>query len=56
MKGWRTIVGFALTGVLYLLGWDQITQVIPAQYLAVATTVVGVALRFVTNTPVGSKT
>lgn len=56
MKGWRTIAVFAISGLAYLLAWGPLTQVIPAQYLAIATTVAGVALRFITDTPVTSKT
>lgn len=55
LKGWRTIVVFGLSALAYLLGWDNITQVIPPEWLAVGTSIVGIALRLITNTPVGTK-
>ena len=55
MKGWRTIVIFALSGIVYLLGWDKITQVVPAEWVAVATAGAGILLRMITSTPVGTK-
>ena len=54
MKGWRTIAVFALSGVVYLLAWDQLANVISPKYIAVATTVVGIAMRFITSTPIGT--
>ena len=55
MKGWRTIAVFALSGVAYLLAWDQLSSVIPGKWIAEATAIVGIGLRFITSTPVGEK-
>ena len=56
MKGWRTIVAFVVAGLVYLLGWDQLTTVVSPKILAIATTVLGVGLRVITTTPVGTPT
>jgi len=55
MKGWRTILSFGLSGLLYLLAWDQITSVVSPQIVAIITTIVGIGLRLITSTPVATK-
>lgn len=55
MKGFKTIAVFGLSGLAYLLGWNQLTALVDPQWIAIATTVVGFALRFVTDTPVFKK-
>jgi len=54
-KGWKTIAFFAFSGLAYLLGWDKMTELISPQYLAIATSIVGLALRYVTTSPMGKK-
>jgi hypothetical protein len=65
LKGWKTIIANALTGLpaalygLYLQfqGVD-VTPLIPAKYVALAVfgmSVLGVVLRLITTGPVGSK-
>ena len=55
MKGFRTIAIFGLSGLAYLLGWEQLITVVDPKWIAIATSVVGFVLRFVTDTPVFKK-
>ncbi len=55
MKGWRTIAAFAGSAIVYLLGWDQLKDILDPKWIAIGGTVMGVVLRLVTTGKVGSK-
>jgi len=53
LKGWRTIVGFAIAFVSYVLAWPELTQVADAATIAKATAVAAIIARLFTSTQVG---
>lgn len=53
MKGWKTIAFNVVTGLIFLLGWQPLTQWVDPQYIALAMGGLNLILRFVTTTPVG---
>lgn len=55
MKGYRTIAVNVLALAGFALGWPQLSEVVNPQYVSLALAAVNLALRFVTNTPVGSR-
>ena len=52
LRGYKTIGFFLLTAVAYLLAWPTLTTYVDPQVIAVATSVVGIVLRYLTTTPV----
>jgi len=55
MKGWRTIAAFAASAIVYLLGWEQLKEILDPKWIAIGGTVMGVVMRLVTTGPVGKK-
>lgn len=55
MTGWKTILVAVLSGLVYLLGWEQLTEYIDPQIIAIAMAIVMAVLRFLTGTPIFKK-
>ena len=55
MKGWRTILFNVLSGLLFFLAWEPLTQWVEPQFIALAVGGINLVLRFVTTGPVGEK-
>lgn len=53
MKGYRTLAVNALSLVIILCGWDQITQYVSPEILAAILAIANALLRLITSTPVG---
>lgn len=55
MKGWRTITTNVLMFLIFVAGWEPLTQWVDPQILAGFVTLANIALRLFTTGPVGSK-
>ena len=55
LKGWKTLTFFGLTAFAYLFAWPELTQVLPAKWIAFGSSAIGIILRLVTDGPVGDK-
>jgi hypothetical protein len=55
MKGWKTVLVVVLQAAVYLFGWEQLTEYLDPQYIALISAILMLVLRMVTTTPVGLK-
>ena len=53
-KGWRTIAMNVISGLVVMLGWDQLTQWVDPQVIAGILVMLNLILRWLTTTPVGN--
>ena len=53
-KGYRTMVINGLMLGAFLLTWGPLATLVDPQYIAMATTVINLGLRYITTTPVGT--
>jgi hypothetical protein len=52
MKGWKTILIAVIQFAVYALGWEQLTQYLEPQTIAIIASVLMFVLRFLTSSPV----
>lgn len=53
MKGYRTLIVNALSLLIIILGWDQLTQYVSPEVIAAGLAIANALLRLITSTPVG---
>ena len=53
-KGYRTMVINGLMFGAFVLTWGPLATLVDPQYIAMATTVINLGLRYITTTPVGT--
>lgn len=55
MTGWKTILVAVLSGLVYLLGWEQLTEYVDPQVIAILMSIAMAVLRFLTGTKIFNK-
>ena len=55
MTGWKTILVAALSFLVYAFGWEQLSEFVDPQIIAIAMAIVMAVLRFLTGTPIFKK-